>query len=128
MASYLKTLGNRLLKRLQPDTTPAPAHSASPVLKRVLTDRPALPKPGDVSGTPEQNVSALPADSKIMSNGNGKNVYAGELRPMSNEDLLKLLDDPSLSLEDESAAFDPYNKATIDRSNSWEKARRDRYR
>ncbi len=125
MASYLKTLGNRLLKRLQPDRRPAPAHSASPVLKKVLTDRPPVRK-SDGSGPPETSISALPPGSRILSNGNGKNVFSGELRPTDGEDMLAILDNPSLALEDENAAFDPYNKASFDRSNSWDKARHER--
>lgn len=120
MTAYLrKLLEERLLRRAERDNGPPPGRSASPVLKKLLAER----RKNRIDAAPEAEappppprIDHLPADSRIVSNGNGKNVYLGSIPAGRDIDVLKLLDDPSLSLEDEQTAFDPY-----DHSDSWKR-------
>jgi len=121
MTSYLKKLlEERLLDRFRSRPTPEPARGATPLLNQVLAEQCARqrrqaqhreePAP---SPPPRPRIDHLPAGSRVASNGNGKNVYLGEIPADDREQLLRLLDDPSLSI-DEDHAFDPY-----DHSDSW---------
>ncbi|WP_405222099.1 hypothetical protein [Lentisalinibacter sediminis] len=119
MTSYLKKLlEERLLDRFRPRPAPAPARGATPLLNQVLAEQRARQRREshnrERSSPPSPpRIDHLPAGSRVVSNGNGKNVYLGEIPADDREELLKLLDDPSLSI-DEDHAFDPY-----DHSDSW---------
>ncbi len=123
MTSYLKKmLGERLLGRFGPRQEPPPGRGATPILNRMLAEQRArerLQPPRQEEAPPPPRVDHLPAGTRIDSNGNGKNVYLGEIPGDGRDEVLKLLDDPSLSI-DEDHAFDPY-----DHSDSW---RRDDHR
>lgn len=120
MTSYLKRLlAGSLVNRFRPaEKPPEPGPQATPLLNRVLAEQRARQRreqkdPGEIAPAPPPRIDHLPAGSRVESNGNGKNVYLGEIPARDREDLLKLLDDPSLSI-DEDHAFDPY-----DHSDSW---------
>jgi hypothetical protein len=124
MTSYLKKmLAERLLGRSEARQEPPPGRGATPILNRMLAERRARerqqPPRQQEEAPPPPRVDHLPAGTRIASNGNGKNVYLGEIAAEGRDDVLKLLDDPSLSI-DEDDAFDPY-----DHSDSW---RRDDHR
>ena len=123
MTSYLKKmLGKRLLGRFGSREEPPPGRGATPILNRMLAEQRArerLQPPRQQEAPPPPRVDHLPAGTRIVSNGNGKNVYLGEIPGDGRDEVLKLLDDPSLSI-DEDHAFDPY-----DHSDSW---RRDDHR
>jgi len=119
MTSYLKRLlEERLLDRFRSQPTPAPARGATPLLNQVLAEQRARQRREsqgreESPPSPPPRIDHLPAGSRVVSNGNGKNVYLGEIPADDREELLRLLDDPSLSI-DEDHAFDPY-----DHSDSW---------
>jgi len=119
MTSYLKKLlEERLLDRFRSRPAPAPARGATPLLNQVLAEQRARQRSQqkrreEPAPPPPPRIDHLPAGSQVVSNGNGKNVYLGEIPADDREELLKLLDDPSLSI-DEDHAFDPY-----DHSDSW---------
>ena len=123
MTSYLKKLlEERLLGRFGSNQAPAPGRGATPILNRMLSEQRARERrqpPRQEEAPPPPRVDHLPAGTRIVSNGNGKNVYLGEIPGDGRDEVLKLLDDPSLSI-DEDHAFDPY-----DHSDSW---RRDDHR
>ncbi len=123
MTSYLKKLlEERLLGRFRSNQAPAPGRGATPILNRMLSEQRARERrqpPRQEEAPPPPRVDHLPAGTRIVSNGNGKNVYLGEIAGDGRDEVLKLLDDPSLSI-DEDHAFDPY-----DHSDSW---RRDDHR
>jgi hypothetical protein len=123
MTSYLKKLlEERLLGRFGSNQAPAPGRGATPILNRMLSEQRARERrqpPRQEEAPPPPRVDHLPAGTRIVSNGNGKNVYLGEIAGDGRDEVLKLLDDPSLSI-DEDHAFDPY-----DHSDSW---RRDDHR
>ncbi|SRR6056297_2614364 len=116
MTSYLKKLlGERLLERFGPQRADAPGREPRPVLNRMLAEQRARERrqPPRQEDAPPLRVDHLPAGARILSNGNGKNVYLGEIPADGRDEVLQLLDDPSLSI-DEDDAFDPY-----DHSDSW---------
>lgn len=118
MTSYLKKLlGERLRSRLQASNTPEPGRGATPILNQVLAEQQARQRRQTahrVAPPPAPpRIDHLPAGSRIVSNGNGKNVYLGEIEADDREDVINLLDDPALAI-DEDHAFDPY-----DHSDSW---------
>ena len=118
MTSYLKKLlEERLLGRFQVAKVPEPGRGATPLLNQVLAEHRARRRdqntPRDPAPASLPRIDHLPAGSRIVSNGNGKNVYLGEIAADDREDVLKLLDDPALAI-DEDHAFDPY-----DHSDSW---------
>lgn len=117
MTAYLKRLlAHHLLERFRSQPAPPPGRGATPLLNQVLAERRTRkPQNRGVETPPPAppRIDHLPAGSRIVSNGNGKNVYLGEIPASDREDLLKLLDDPSLAI-DEDHAFDPY-----DHSDSW---------
>lgn len=123
MTSYLKKLlEERLLGRSGSNQAPVPGRGATPILNRMLSEQRARERrqpPRQEEAPPPPRVDHLPAGTRIVSNGNGKNVYLGEIAGDGRDEVLKLLDDPSLSI-DEDHAFDPY-----DHSDSW---RRDDHR
>ncbi|WP_405233474.1 hypothetical protein [Lentisalinibacter salinarum] len=119
MTSYLKKLlEERLLERFRSRPAPAPAHGATPLLNQVLAEQRARQRRQsqhreEPAPPPPPRIDHLPAGSRVVSNGNGKNVYLGDIPANDRDELLRLLDDPSLSI-DEDHAFDPY-----DHSDSW---------
>jgi hypothetical protein len=118
MTLYLKKLlEEHLLNRLQAPNAAQPGRGATPILNRMLAEQRARQRrqPAQRDATPPAppRVDHLPAGSRIVSNGNGKNVYLGEITADDREGVLKLLDDPALAI-DEDHAFDPY-----DHSDSW---------
>jgi hypothetical protein len=118
MTSYLKRLlEERLLNRFRAPKVPQPSRGAAPILNQVLAEQRARqrrqPVQRDAAPPPPARIDHLPAGSRIVSNGNCKNVYLGEITADAREDVLKLLDDPALAI-DEDHAFDPY-----DHSHSW---------
>ncbi len=119
MTSYLKKLlGQRLLDRFRPPPVPEPARGATPILNQLLAEQRARQRKqaqrrDKPTSPPPPRIDHLPTGSRVVSNGNGKNVYLGEIPADDREDLIRLLDDPSLSI-DEDHAFDPY-----DHSDSW---------
>lgn len=128
MTTYLKMLGDRLLKRLRSEADSVAAIPPSPVVRKsTTTSRPAASTTPPTAPQARLHAGTLPPGSKILSNGNGKNVYAGDLRAADTQEILALLDDPTLSLQEEDAAFDPYNTGTFERSNSWDRISRSRH-
>lgn len=119
MTSYLKKLlEERLLERFRSRPAPAPTHGATPLLNQVLAEQRARQRRQSLhreepAPPPPPRIDHLPAGSRVVSNGNGKNVYLGDIPANGRDELLRLLDDPSLSI-DEDHAFDPY-----DHSDSW---------